>query len=100
MYPTGADGGYPEVPLNVFAALCRDPDSTNEQILDGLVDVVNRSPYSPQAWAALLGIEFNEFVKTCHRERDVSPDFRSVVVAFFSKFPTDRVAAWEEVVSG
>lgn len=98
-YPTGDAGGYPEIPVNVFAATCQDPNATTEQILDGLVDIVNRSPCTPQQWAEKLDIPFIEFVKVCHRDADtaMSPIFRQKVVAFFSKFPTDHKPDWKEV---
>lgn len=72
-----------EYPVKTVDDLLSDIDNDGP-MLDALVDLINRSPHSPQKWAAVLDIDFIEFVEVCHRSRPVSSSFRDKVRGFFS----------------
>lgn len=74
-----------------------DKAKAESEMLDALVDIVNRSPWGVMDWAATLNIPFVQFIATCHREQPPNSYFWEKVTQFFEPWRGKPNPSWEEL---
>lgn len=95
---TGTDYPQLNVPelLRAMADMQLRKRRADRAMLDALVDIINRSPFTTQQWAVLLDLPLQLLVDICHRKVEMKQLFYDRVREFFEPF-RGRNPSWDEI---